>query len=353
MIAFINKWLHKSENKKIHTDNIGDMLRLFCECEEDPLKEVLMYLSDIKKEECILSIVNASTREIVASTIKDMSLTQTIVYSISRLDKKATYKKGQRTNVIFRKGISEVLVLPLMACGSVKNCLLMELSEEEKALPRIYFDALSLMAETYQLKKTMNRFALYDPVSNLPNRSVFFEDAKNKKISLSVKIVVISLCEETLINRGLLKEKGTYQMRLKNLLKKHVESVYFLGGSGFSFFSYGKEFDVVADVNAIMDKLLEEDIPAKCGISALLEDEYLSLYLAERASMSATCAQVIFIKDKDSIFTREDIYASFRDHENISIGEAIQTVSFKPFSKEDESGDTYYGEEPDEGEGDF
>lgn len=335
MEVLFQGWLSKSENGQLNKDGVlHEMLRLMSECEEGALDEVLSAFLNAHAQGTFLTVVDARTRDILATTDRgNEQLLRSIVYSIPGLDRKCYFLVGQRCSVVFRRDIDCVRIIPLVMGKRMEYALVVEQPKQVKTLPRQYYDLLALCVYCETLKKDLWNAGQIERVSRLKNRSVFLKDAQEHLAETGYKIVVISLSEDALFKRGEIRKISAYHGKLADYLKKDIPVLYALDIGSIAFLCKGAEYDVIADVNGLIDGCMEEGFDVCVGISSLEDDVYQSLYFAEKGSRMAGDGQVIYIKDKDSLYTREDIYETFRDPSVYALGEDIKTATFRPFQE--------------------
>lgn len=335
--SFIDRFREKSNSDT----SVNGMLRLVTECGIEALPEVLGELAFAHGEGTILTVAEIKSREIFCTTDGNAKgLIRNIVHSIFSLERKCYFLVGQKSSVLFRKGIECLRIIPLSFGEEARYALIIELPKMEKALPRQYYDVLALCVTAIKSKQDISSVGSVDELSKLKTRDVLLLDAKNRyETDKNCKIVCLALSEDSIFKKGQIKELPVYHARCAEILKEETDIVYSISMGVFAILATGNEFDVIADVNNLIDRCFEGEIELKAGVSVLEKDEYLSLYLAERGARSAKEGQVIFVRDKDSIYTKEDVYSTFRDPGTLAIGEEVETIDFTANSKKSEDGD--------------
>ena len=268
---------------------LGTLVRVLAEYDRDYLEEMLEILSRYYGEDAILSVVEVSTREILATTDQKTKLTaEAVVYSLPSLEERVSFIRNEKCPVTFRKGYYMVRVEPLKYRCRYRYCLVAEQTENKTAagIDRC-LDVLGIAAHTWNAE-SVSGDPLLDKKSLLKrNRVGFLAQQTNatKEWEDALGIGLIRLDFTGLFG-------GEYRQCVQ-LIKTSVEeivgvSVFELERGFFAYYTNVDTYKRVDQMYAIFDRCIRSaDMSLLGAVCEKDNDMRRILYLCE----SAVCSE--------------------------------------------------------------
>lgn len=333
---------------------LHEMLRTAAEVGTDPLADMLDVLSDAIGETCELTIVSVSSREILLSTDEETESVKRVTDSIRDLGRRCYFLRHERSNVIFRRGIESVYIIPLLYRGTHSHTLVIELEKHTSHMPdRSYFDLLSLFVSMQVVEGAKNLQGQVETSSRIEGRDLCLTDGK--AMSEDCHVGVVSLAKDVLFSKpgqGHLFDE--YHWKVAAIIKDSWKDKYYCVGSGSFAMLFGAElsdYDCTTKVQDVLDVCIDKGIlEVRGGVARISSDIHTALYFAEKGCQIASDGAVAYVRSRNGICVEHDFFASQEeviDHFKDFSNEDVEDITFRAVDvpEMEEQADSKHGQE--------